>query len=186
MADDSPELIAAEDLDRELRPGGESRSWLSAKANHLKITNAFLKQDKIAANVWEQVDISTLAEHAFWQKFAYFLSYTYTIEKAGKDKGKPLDEATAIPIFSSMLNEAKKRASGAQGSDEQKVCCVRTRAPACLPACILLALPAALPPPCRHLLTGLAPRIVCLLCLLQRSASLSRCLLGTAQSTRSG
>ena len=123
----------AEDDDYpELRPGGTSKSWLSALANHKNIFNEFLKSltgelKAGAGQDFDKVDMEILSATKIWGQCGHYLCHDYKITKAGKDKGKSLDEATAIPIFSSLLNMAKRRSATCVLSDEHKVCC--------LPAC---------------------------------------------------
>jgi len=137
----------AEDDDYpELRPGGTSKSWLSALANHKNIFNEFLKSlsgdlKARAGDDFDKVDMEVLSQTKIWGQYGHFLCHVYKITKPGKDKGKSLDEATGIPIFSSLLNMAKRRSATCVLSDEHKVCCL----PACARAPVLL--PRATPPP---------------------------------------
>jgi hypothetical protein len=132
----------AEDDDYpELRPGGTSKSWLSALANHKNIFNEFLKSltgelKAGAGQDFDKVDMEILSATKIWGQCGHYLCHDYKITKAGKDKGKSLDEATAIPIFSSLLNMAKRRSATCVLSDEHKVCCL----PACARARLLVCL----------------------------------------------
>ena len=111
-----------------LQPGGESASTVSAKANQINIANEFLAQlssdlRQQAGDDFEKVRAEVICTEEFWGHLASFLCFTYKIKGGRKNAGKPLDEDTAIPIWSGLINQAKQRFSKGGLSEGNKVWC---------------------------------------------------------------
>jgi hypothetical protein len=105
---------------------GESTSWQAQKANQVAVANEFLAQltgdfKDTAGSDFEQMPETVACSEEFYAKMATFLCYTYRIKKGHKNAGKFLDEESAIPLLSGLINQAKARFSKLPTLDESRV-----------------------------------------------------------------
>jgi hypothetical protein len=105
---------------------GDSTSWQSQKSNQVSIANEFLAQltgelKEAAGADFLNMPEAVACSEEFYAKMATFLCYVYKIKKGHKNAGKFLDEESAIPLLSGLLNQSKVRFSKLPIPEESKV-----------------------------------------------------------------
>lgn len=121
-----------------MTPQGESASWLNQKSNQKNIANEFLAQLTGELKAAAGSDFETMPEEVacaeeFYATFATFLCFKYRIPAGRVNQGKPLDEDSAIPVFTGVIRQSQQRFSKQTISEESKVRCQQ---PARLPCCL--------------------------------------------------
>ena len=138
-----------------MTPDGGADNTLKAKAQMVVKANAFLKQltgemGEAAGKDFQKIPEAVARSEEFWGLLANWLCYTYKIPAGSVNAGEFLDEDTAVPTFSGLLNQAKARLTKGAVAEETKVRGAR-RAAACISVranlCSTHLLPPANPSP---------------------------------------
>ena len=146
---------------REMKAGGDSRSWVSAKANHIATGNAFLTDmngntedeeasalGKLWGRKWDDVPEQEKCSQRFFGFFATYIAERHIISGGNNKQDPHYASGTAVGIFNGLLQHTKQQ-YGTSTREETKV---RSPAPRTPCACAQSrALPArALDQPSDH------------------------------------
>jgi hypothetical protein len=118
-------FFACGGVSKALSAKGSSMSWTAAKKNVVRIFDIFIQQDEellAAAGIvtWEQLDEATLCAPAVYERFTYFLLYTFKIEQGNANQGDPQDGSTVRNRIGTAINLACDKFKATGSSDTKR------------------------------------------------------------------
>lgn len=122
-------FFACGGVSKALSAKGSSTSWTAAKKNVVRIFDIFILQDEellVDHNLgaegitWEQLGEATLCAPAVYERFAYFLLYTFKIEQGNANQGDPQDGSTVRNRIGTAINLACDKFKATGSSDTKR------------------------------------------------------------------